>query len=63
MANDTSDAARRTIQMKSHTLTSNDKALALDLSKRGFPHKRIAALFDVNQGRIAEVTKPFNAAN
>ena len=58
-----SDFDRRTRQMKSHTLTTSDKALVLDLTKRGFPHKRLAALFDVNQGRIAEVTKPFNKTN
>jgi hypothetical protein len=58
-----SEYERRTKQMKSHALTTSDKALALDLTKRGFPHKRIAALFDVNQGRIAEVTKPFNETN
>jgi len=58
-----SDYERRHQQMKSYTLTTSDKALILDLTKRGFPHKRIAALFDVNQRRIAEVTKPFNASN
>ena len=32
-------------------------ASAKYLHKKGFQHKRIAALFDVNQGRIAEIVR------
>lgn len=40
---------------ESETLEAPDKLLIYELVKRaGFQHKRVAALFDVNQGRIAE---------
>ena len=35
----------------------SDKAIAILLVSLGFQHKRIAALFDVNQGRIAEIVR------
>lgn len=39
---------------KSLPLSDGDKKVALWLHERGFPNHRIAALFDVNQGRISE---------
>jgi hypothetical protein len=41
----------------SHSLTPADKVVIRYLLKKNFQQKRIAALFDVNQGRIAEVHK------
>jgi predicted XRE-type DNA-binding protein len=41
---------------ESETLTQNDVAIIRTLKMLGFHNKRIAALFDVNQGRISEVT-------
>ena len=40
---------------RSKSLTPADGALILHLIHLGFQHKRIAALFDVNQGRISEI--------
>ena len=39
---------------ESETLSPADKLTVFELVKRGFQHKRVAALFDVNQGRITE---------
>ena len=38
------------------------KALICQLYFAGFPMHRIGALFDVNQGRIADAVKPFKDA-
>jgi DNA-directed RNA polymerase specialized sigma24 family protein len=38
----------------SSALTTDDKQVIRMLADRGFQHKRIAALFDVNQGRIVD---------
>lgn len=45
---------RKTSQ-SSRALDSTDAAVVKLLMELGFQHKRIAALFDVNQGRIAEI--------
>ncbi len=42
-------------EQRSKKLTAGDAALILHLVHLGFQHKRIAGLFDVNQGRIAEI--------
>lgn len=39
---------------ESETLSAADKLTVYELVTRGFHHKRVAALFDVNQGRIPE---------
>jgi predicted XRE-type DNA-binding protein len=39
----------------SDTLTKKDAAIIRVLLSNGFQTKRIAALFDVNQGRISEI--------
>jgi len=44
-------------EQKSHPLTAADKKVIRYLLARHFQQKRIAALFDVNQGRVAEVHK------
>lgn len=33
------------------------KRIVIELYKGGFPEKRIAALFDENQGRVAEIIR------
>jgi predicted XRE-type DNA-binding protein len=40
---------------ESYKLSEHDKPIILWLYYQGFHQRRIAALFDVNQGRIAEV--------
>ncbi len=40
---------------RSKKLSPADAALIIHLIHLGFQHKRIAALFDVNQGRISEI--------
>ena len=39
----------------SRTLTETDASVIRMLCELGFQQKRIAALYDVNQGRIAEI--------
>lgn len=39
----------------SDTLSEKDVRVIKSLLKLGFQHKRIASLFDCNQGRIAEI--------
>lgn len=48
---------KRRNDQRSKTLSHHDKAIAVTLSQLGFHNKRIAALFDVNQGRITEALK------
>lgn len=48
---------RRRVQQKSFALTEDDKVVVQYLRNCGFHNKRIAALFDVNQGRISEIPK------
>jgi hypothetical protein len=43
--------------MGSDTLTLDDKQVIRVLTDLGFPQKRIAALFDCNQGRIDDALK------
>lgn len=43
------------MSQKSDTLSAEDVAVVKTLLYMGFQQKRIAALFDVNQGRIAEI--------
>ena len=43
------------MDQNSDTLTKDDAKVIQYLLKRGFQTKRIAALFDVNQGRISEI--------
>lgn len=51
------DVSRRHASQKSHTLEHADRSIIIYLLRLGFHEKRIAALFDVNQGRIAEVSR------
>ena len=46
---------------QSEPLSRADKLLIYDLVSRDFQHKRIAALFDVNQGRITEAVQEVEA--
>lgn len=41
----------------SYSLQPHDVPIIIGLTRLGFHQKRIAALFDVNQGRIAEVVR------
>lgn len=43
------------MDQNSDTLTENDGKIIRYLLGKGFQTKRIAALFDVNQGRISEI--------
>ena len=45
---------------RSKRLTAAVAALIVHLVHLGFQHKRVAGLFDVNQGRIAEVISRAN---
>lgn len=53
----TKTAAERHVEQKSDKLSPSDAAIVVLLASMGFQHKRIAALFDVNQGRIAEIVR------
>lgn len=44
-------------EQASDRMADTDKAIAVLLVSLGFHHKRIAALFDVDQGRIAEIVR------
>lgn len=37
--------------------SARGKRVVIDLYRAGFPEKRIAALFDENQGRVAEIIR------
>ena len=50
-------AQNRWLEQASGPLNASDKAIVRHLSTAGFHHKRIAALFDVNQGRIRDALK------
>lgn len=47
--------ARSNSQKSDAQLTAYDAAIIRFLIDHGFQHKRIAALYDINQGRIAEI--------
>ena len=47
-------AEQRHDEQDSIKLTDADRAIIIHLAALGFQYKRIAALFDVNMGRIAE---------
>ena len=46
----------------SETLNDRDEIVVMGLLLMGFQQKRIAALFDCNQGRIAEISTKVNRA-
>lgn len=48
---------RNTKQTYPHYNSDDGKAIITLLNDMGFPQYRIAALFDVNQGRVNEVIK------
>ena len=50
-------AQNRWLEQASDPLTDGDKAIVRRLSSEGFHQKRIAALFDCNQGRIRDALK------
>jgi DNA-directed RNA polymerase specialized sigma24 family protein len=50
-------ALERHDEQDSIKLTDEDRAIIIHLASLGFQYKRIAALFDVNMGRIAETIR------
>lgn len=57
-------STKRNESQKSHNPESETEiAIVKMLCDAGFHHKRIAALFDCNQGRIAEINKGQNGAH
>lgn len=42
-------------EQASSKLSDEDRAIIIWLASLGFQYKRIAALFDINMGRVAEV--------
>ena len=49
--------AERHAEQDSIKLTDGDRAIMIHLAMLGFQYKRIAALFDVNLGRVAETIR------
>jgi hypothetical protein len=45
----------RKYRFKTHPLTADDVRVAKTLTQLGFPHHRIASLFDLNGGRPSEL--------
>jgi DNA-directed RNA polymerase specialized sigma24 family protein len=53
----TDEAKRRWEGQKSEPLSFSDRSIVQLLAREGFHQKRIAALFDCNQGRIDDALK------
>ncbi len=58
----TNAARERHTSQDSLNMTVGDCAVLVSLVDAGFQHKRIASLFDINQGRVSEIHSAFTGA-